>query len=87
MLLTGVLVGLFVTIVLANVVLTSAMSQHRTDLPRNAPPASGPSWSWQINAFVHARYDARGQTIKRWVIALIAVQGLLAITLVVRFAW
>jgi hypothetical protein len=84
MLTTSALASLFVVLVLVNVVLTSALGQHRTDVPRTAPPGSGPSWSWQVNLFVHAKYGARGRLIKRWIVALLAAQAVIAAVLVLR---
>lgn len=85
MLLTVVLVGAFTALILVNVILTSALHGHRTDASPTAAPGSGPSWSWQLNVFVHARYDARGRAIKRWILGLLVAQGVLAMVLVATF--
>jgi len=73
-----------VVLVLVNAALTSALGEHRTDVPPTDPPGSGPSWSWQVNLFVHAKYDARGRLIKRWIMALLAVQAMITAFLALR---
>ena len=84
MLVTSALAALFVVIALVNVVLTSALGDHRTDVPRTVLPGSGPSWSWQVNVFIHAKYDAKGRLIKRAILALVTAQAVIAAFLVLR---
>jgi hypothetical protein len=85
MLLKVLLGAAFVGLVLTNVVLTSALQTHRTDVPRTAPPGSGPSWSWQLNLFVYATYDPRGQAIRRWILGLLVAQAVVGMAWVVAF--
>ena len=82
---TTILAGSFVLLGLVNVILGSMLQEHRTDLPRDAP-GSGPSAWWQINVFVHARYDDRGRTIKRIMLVFLVVQAALVITAVLSAA-
>jgi hypothetical protein len=83
---TTILGGSFVLIVLANVILGSMLQEHRIDLPPGASPGRGPSPWWQINVFVHARYDDRGRTIKRTILVLLAIQAAVAIALILTKA-
>ena len=79
------LIVAFVALVLVQTVLLSKLAEHRTDIGRGEHPGAGPSWSWQINVLLHAQYDAQGQRVKRWVLAVTAVQLLvLAAAVIVR---
>ena len=69
-----ILIAAFVALVLVQTVLLSKLAEHRTDIGRREHPGAGPSWSWQMNVLRHARYDAKGQRVKRWVLAVTGVQ-------------
>ena len=74
----------FVALILIQVVLISRLSEHRTDIGRGENPGTGPSWSWEVNMFAHAKYDERGQRLKRWILVLAAIQLALIATWVIR---
>jgi hypothetical protein len=74
----AMLILAFAAVVLIQTILFSKLSEHRIDIARGDDPAAGPSWIWWENVLLHAKYDERGQRVKRWVFALMAVQlGLL----------
>jgi len=72
----------FVALVLIQTILFSKLGQHRIDIGHAEDPAAGPSWIWWENVLLHARYDERGQRVKRWVLALMAVQVILLVVLI-----
>ena len=74
----AILIAAFVAVVLIQGILYSILSAHRIDIGRGESPDSGPSWIWLENVLLYAKYDERGQRVKRWVLAFMAVQlGLL----------
>ena len=74
----AMLIVAFVAVVLIQTILFSKLSEHRIDIARGEDPATGPSWIWWENVLLQAKYDERGQRVKRWVLALMALQlGLL----------
>jgi len=86
MLINGILGALIAVILLIEVILGSALAQHRIDVPRKAPLWSGPSRSWQVNKLVHAKFDERGRRIKAWVIGLLVTRVVLIAAVIVHFA-
>jgi hypothetical protein len=76
---------LAVVLFAATLGLLQAFLAHRTDLRPGQSPYSGPSWSWQINVFLEAEYDARGRLLRRWWAA--AMLAFLAVIIALVRAW
>ena len=77
-----ILIVAWVALVLIQTILLSILLEHRTDIGRGDSRHAGPSWSWQLNVLLHAEYDERGQRVKRWVLALTAVQLVFLVVIV-----
>ena len=77
----AMLIVAFVALVLIQTILFSKLSQHRIDIGRSEDPVKGPSWIWWEYVLLQAKYDERGQRVKRWVLALMAVQLMLLVAL------
>ena len=78
------LIVAFVAIALIQTILFSKLAEHRTDIGRGEHPGAGTSWSWQANVLLHAKYDQRGQRLKRWILALTAIQFVIVVAWVMR---
>ena len=77
----AMLIVAFVALVLIQTILFSKLSEHRIDIGRSEDPGTGPSRIWWENVLLHAKYDERGQRVKRWVLTLIAVELMVLVAL------
>ena len=78
----AMLIVAFVALVVIQTILFSKLSEHRIDIGRSEDPVTGPSWNWWENALLHAKYNERGQRLKRWVLALMAAQLMLLVPII-----
>ena len=78
----AMLIVAFVALVLLQTILFSRLSEHRIDIGGSKEPGSGPSWIWWENVLLHAKYDERGQRVKRWVLAVMAIQLVLLLAII-----
>jgi hypothetical protein len=73
----------FLALTVVNGVLTYVLMGHRTDRRLGEDRSGGPSWAWQLNVYLYASYDERGQKLKRWVAACTVLQFVAAVLVVV----
>jgi len=65
----------FIGIGLFNVILGALLLSERRDQKSGSNPFGGPSWSWQVNLLLHAKYSRRGEVIRKILLLGLVIQG------------